>query len=82
MMTSPQFRHALAMVVAGALLFGAAGTAAFAATPKGKKPKASSPAKSAKFMPGSQETPAARVSRLKRECKGQVNAGACEGYTR
>ena len=35
-----------------------------------------------KFLPGSQETVSQRSTRLKRECKGQVNAGACEGYTR
>lgn len=35
-----------------------------------------------KFMPGSEETVSQRVARLKRECKGVVNAGACEGYTR
>ncbi len=36
----------------------------------------------AKFEPGSQETVKQRTARLKRECKGAVNAGACEGYTR
>ncbi|NMM10670.1 MAG: hypothetical protein HHJ16_10385 [Polaromonas sp.] len=35
-----------------------------------------------KFMPGSEETPQQRSLRLKRECKGRVNAGTCEGYTR
>lgn len=35
-----------------------------------------------KFLPGSAETAKERSTRLKRECKGQVNAGACEGYTR
>ena len=39
-------------------------------------------AKAAKFMSGSQETKKERVARLKRECKGSVNAGACTGYTR
>ena len=34
-----------------------------------------------KFLPGSGETAKERSSRLKRECKGRVNAGACEGYT-
>ena len=34
-----------------------------------------------KFLPGSGETARERSSRLKRECKGRVNAGACEGYT-
>lgn len=35
-----------------------------------------------RFLPGSAETTKERSSRLKRECKGQVNAGACAGYTR
>lgn len=35
---------------------------------------------SVKFMPGSEETRSERAARLKRECKGRVNAGACEGY--
>lgn len=34
------------------------------------------------FVQGSGETPAQRVARLKRECKGGVDAGACAGYTR
>ncbi|MGA8784116.1 MAG: hypothetical protein WB542_02215 [Polaromonas sp.] len=34
-----------------------------------------------KFRPGSGETSRERSTRLKRECKGRVNAGACEGYT-
>lgn len=36
----------------------------------------------AKFLRGSEETPGERSTRLKRECKGGVNAGACAGYTR
>lgn len=35
-----------------------------------------------KFINGSGETPAQRSARLKRECKGGVDAGACSGYTR
>ena len=31
---------------------------------------------------GSDGTQSARDKRLKRECKGAVNAGACTGYTR
>lgn len=31
---------------------------------------------------GSAETPAERDKRLRRECKGLPNAGACLGYTR
>ena len=34
-----------------------------------------------RFLPGSAETAKERSNRLKRECKGRVNAGACEGYT-
>lgn len=30
--------------------------------------------------PGSGETPSQRAARLKRECKGLPNAGACTGY--
>jgi hypothetical protein len=36
----------------------------------------------AKFIAGSGETAAQRTARLKRECKGAVDAGACSGYTR
>lgn len=35
-----------------------------------------------RFLSGSEETAKDRSSRLKRECKGGVNAGACAGYTR
>ena len=48
---------------------------------KAKKPKAQAGAK-AKFISGSQETKKERSTRLTRECKGEVNAGACTGYTR
>lgn len=48
---------------------------------KEKKPKAQDGAK-AKFVSGSQETKKERSTRLTRECKGQVDAGACSGYTR
>ena len=34
-----------------------------------------------KFLRGSEESPKERSNRLKRECKGRVNAGACAGYT-
>ena len=50
-----------------------------------KKPAKTRPVQvaTATFVPGgSQETVAQRSARLKRECKGAVNAGACEGYTR
>ena len=48
---------------------------------KAKTPKREAGAK-AKFIPGSQETKKERSARLTRECKGEVNAGACTGYTR
>ena len=48
---------------------------------KSKKPKAEAGAK-AKFIPGSQETKKERIARLKRECKGGVDAGACTGYSK
>ena len=48
---------------------------------KTKSPKREAGAK-AKFIPGSQETKKERTARLTRECKGEVNAGACTGYTR
>jgi len=48
---------------------------------KAKKTKAQAAAK-AKFIAGSQETKKERRTRLTRECKGGVNAGACTGYTR
>ena len=35
---------------------------------------------SVKFLPGSQESEAARAKRLKRECRGRPNAGACLGH--
>ncbi|AYQ28424.1 MULTISPECIES: hypothetical protein [unclassified Polaromonas] len=46
------------------------------------KPGAASPGGRAKFIRGSEESPAQRTARLKRECKGGVDAGACAGYTR
>lgn len=42
--------------------------------------KASRPAK-VSTSPGSGETPAERTARLRRECKGMPNAGACTGMT-
>ena len=73
-------RHAVAVLAGLALLLGLPAATSFAATEKVKK---TSPAKqgSTKFLPGSQENRKEREKRLKRECKGRVNAGACEGYT-
>lgn len=55
-------------------------------SPAAGKSKKHAAAKSARvsqirFLPGSGETEKERSSRLKRECKGRVNAGACAGYT-
>lgn len=49
---------------------------------KKKVKKHKSTGSKATFISGSGETSKQRDSRLKRECKGQVNAGACAGYTR
>lgn len=44
-----------------------------------KTPK---PSAAPKVLPGgSGETPTQRSARLKRECKGRPDAGACSGYT-
>ncbi|MEO7401780.1 MAG: hypothetical protein ABIV07_13625 [Polaromonas sp.] len=48
---------------------------------KAKKKSAKTGGGQIKFLPGSAETARERSTRLKRECKGRVNAGACEGYT-
>ena len=47
-----------------------------------KKAKKAGGGSKAKFDSGSAETKKERSARLTRECKGQVNAGACTGYTR
>lgn len=70
-----------AAVLAATLLLGFAVGPSLAASKKAKKTASAPPGKSAKFMPGSQESARERATRLKRECKGRVNAGACEGYT-
>jgi len=49
---------------------------------KKKVSKQKSVSNKAKFSPGSQESTKERSARLQRECKGEVNAGACAGYTR
>ncbi|MHB1198027.1 MAG: hypothetical protein ACYCZ6_00390 [Polaromonas sp.] len=82
---------ALAFLVVAALLMG--GAHAQPAEPVSQPAKTKAKKKTAKtvatgqhgtvkFVPGSAETAGERSTRLKRECKGQVNAGACEGYTR
>ncbi|WP_426146039.1 hypothetical protein [Polaromonas sp. DSR2-3-2] len=71
-----------------ALLLGSAHAGASSAV-SGEKPAASAKKKTktgasgqVRFLPGSAETTKERSSRLRRECHGQVNAGACAGYTR
>ena len=49
---------------------------------KAKKKAAEARGNKVKYVRGSEETTGERSTRLKRECKGRVNAGACEGYTR
>ena len=87
-------RPAMAVVVLTAILINPAQAqspvvADPPATPKAKKKAAKSKAANpsdkvakAKFLRGSEESTAERNARLKRECKGGVNAGACAGFTR
>ena len=49
---------------------------------KKKAKKQKTAGSNATFVNGSGESQKQRDSRLKRECNGQVNAGACAGYTR
>ena len=82
---------AMAVMLCASLLFGSAQaqTTLVEAPVKVTKAKAKKKAaKSAsarggapKFLLGSQETVKERSNRLKLECKGAVNAGACKGYT-
>jgi len=51
-------------------------------TPYAKVKKKSARGNRVKYLPSSAETVAERSARLKRECRGGVNAGACAGYTR
>ena len=85
------FKPALALLVFAAVLLTSAHAQSGNSTDKsvsikmkqnGAEPTAKSRGTKIKFMPGSEETPQQRRQRLKRECKGRVNAGACEGYTR
>lgn len=62
-------------------LLAVAATTAAAQPPAQKGRKAAS-ASSVRFIDApSSESPAARQARLKRECKGRPNAGACLGMT-
>lgn len=85
---------ALALLAAAVLLSGNALAQSHSAQNESKPAKSKSKSKKAakssapstggkvKFIRGSEETPAQRGARLKRECKGGVDAGACSGYTR
>lgn len=48
----------------------------------GKERSEKKPTGKVKFIRGNEESVAQRSARLTRECKGRVNAGMCEGYTR
>lgn len=81
-------RPAMALLAAAALVV--ASPQALSAEPAGKPAKSKSSKKKVKgpqpgkvaFLRSSEETAGERSIRLKRECKGGVNAGACAGYTR
>ncbi len=84
------FKPAWAFLFAAAALMGNAHARLPSSTagdpPAASKAKKTAAAKSPRvsqirFLPGSGETEKERSSRLKRECKGRVNAGACAGYT-
>jgi len=79
-MVQQSFARRISAVLAVIFTLGMAGSPALATSQK-EKAKKPAPGKSVKFIPGSQETAKERATRLKRECKGRVNAGACEGYT-
>jgi len=87
-MADSHFKPVIALMLLAALLVGQAQA-------KPKKPAVDKPdssqvkkkadkAKASKvtFSRGSEESPAERSARLRRECAGAVNAGACAGYTR
>ncbi|MDR7096807.1 hypothetical protein [Hydrogenophaga laconesensis] len=71
---SGYFSRALAVTVLGAL----ATTALHATEPSTRK----LPSRVTFHKAPSEEAPAVREKRLKRECKGRPNAGMCAGYTR
>ena len=80
-MDQSSFMRRAAAVLSVMFMLGMTGNQSLAATKKTKKAVVTQPGKSAKFIPGSRESAKERSTRLKRECKGRVNAGACEGYT-
>lgn len=70
-------RLALLALTLAATLPGLAGAASQA-----PKTERRPPARVSFIDAPSSETPAAREKRLKRECRGRPNAGACLGHTR
>ncbi|MDB5742169.1 MAG: hypothetical protein JWR68_484 [Polaromonas sp.] len=79
-------KSACAFVLMTASLIGGVPAAASSEHSGGKTDVAKAKKKTAgtgqvRFLPGSGETTRERSTRLKRECKGGVNAGACAGYT-
>lgn len=75
------FRRGVLAGAGIALCLGLSASPGLAAGEKAKKASIVKKQGSTKFLPGSQETRKERSERLKRECKGRVNAGACTGYT-
>lgn len=84
-------RSAWALIVSATVALGMMGTAQAQSadgvtqptnTKTKKKTAKARQGNKVKFMRGSEESTGERSARLKRECKGRVNAGACEGYTR
>ncbi|NIM39925.1 MAG: hypothetical protein GTN84_02000 [Hydrogenophaga sp.] len=67
---------AVAVAVTALLLAGAQAIAAKADDPPARR----APGKVTFHKAPSEESPAARERRLKRECKGRPNAGACLGF--
>ncbi|MES2956366.1 MAG: hypothetical protein V4711_12995 [Pseudomonadota bacterium] len=75
------FRREMVAAAGVALWLGLLAVPGLAATETAQKAAPAKKQGNTKFLPGSEETRKERATRLKRECKGRVNAGACEGYT-
>lgn len=79
-------KPALSMMLLAAALFSGIAHSATQGPQSGDRQKASKKVKKPgagqiKFLRGSEESTTERSRRLKGECKGRVNAGACAGYT-
>ena len=72
---------AWSMLAASIAFFGLLPLQGLAAPAENRKTAPKKAKNHASFVPGSAETTAQRTGRLKRECKGGVNAGACTGHT-